>query len=55
MARHGRKGPDMKMKAHRDDRMKDLNLTEDQKQKINALDDTSVPKEKKWLNSTVKL
>ncbi len=40
MARHGRKGPDMKMKAHRDDRMKDLNLTEDQKQKINALDDT---------------
>lgn len=40
IVKHGRKGQDMKIRAHRGDRMKDLNLTDDQKQKIKALNDT---------------
>ncbi|MFV0539472.1 MAG: hypothetical protein ACK5M3_19210 [Dysgonomonas sp.] len=39
MAKHGKKGKDLKMRAHRGDRMKDLNLTDDQKQKIKALNE----------------
>ncbi|GAB6009058.1 hypothetical protein [Dysgonomonas reticulitermitis] len=36
---HIKKGQVMKMRAHRGDRMKDLNLTDDQKQKIKALNE----------------
>lgn len=39
IAKHSKKGQDMKMRAHRGDRMKDLNLTDEQKQKIKALNE----------------
>lgn len=39
IATHGKKGQNMKMRTHRADRMKDLNLSEDQKQKIKALNE----------------
>lgn len=39
IAKHSKRGQDMKMRAHRGDRMRDLNLTDDQKQKIKALNE----------------
>lgn len=39
IAKHSKRGQDMKKRAHRGDRMRDLNLTDDQKQKIKALNE----------------
>lgn len=46
IAKHGKKEQDIKRRAHRGDQMKDLSLTDDQRQKIKALNDTYRAKNK---------